>query len=137
MQYLEMMLRPVVQQPEIVLLTHLPSVLVVVEDHLLLSVEQIQDSTVSSAIVDFILWFCASLSSKTWSLNLYPSYCFLMLCSKISLQTQLFKTRVLSDIENPKKIRFKPEKGHFLVYFNWATVQDCFVRINFFYYGKD
>ena len=32
-----------------------------------------------SAIADFILWFCTSLSSETWSLILFLSNCFSML----------------------------------------------------------
>ena len=37
-----------------------------------------------------------------------------MLAAEEGFQTQLFKTQVLTqpDFENPKKIHFKPEKGH-------------------------
>ena len=45
---------------------------------------------------------------------------FLCSAAKEGFQTQLFKTRVLTqpDFENPKKINFKPEKGHF-----WFTLK--------------
>ena len=41
-----------------------------------------------------------------------------------SLEHNLFKIPVLiqTDIENLKKIHFKPEKGQFLVYFNRAII---------------
>ena len=40
--------------------------------------------------------------------------------SNSAFHSQLFKTRVLTqpDFENPKKIHFKPEKGHF-----WFTLK--------------
>jgi hypothetical protein len=55
----------------------------------------------------FLSHFFFMLSSKRWFLN--PAF-----------QTQLFKTQVLTqpDFENPKKIYFKPEKGHF-----WFTLK--------------
>ena len=45
---------------------------------------------------------------------------FLCSAAKEGFQTQLFKTRVLTqpDFENSKKIHFKPEKGHF-----WFTLK--------------
>ena len=57
--------------------------------------------------------------------NLFLSHLFFMLSSKRgflnpAFQTQLFKTQVLTqpDFENPKRIHFKPEKGHF-----WFTLK--------------
>ena len=75
--------------------------------------------TCFSAIVNFILWFCTSLSNDTWSFELISQ---LLLFD--SQQQKLFKTGVLTqtDTENPQKTHFKPEKGHFRVYFNRATV---------------
>ena len=45
---------------------------------------------------------------------------FLCSAAKETFQTQLFKTLVLTqpDFEKPKKIHFKPEKGHF-----WFTLR--------------
>jgi hypothetical protein len=69
-------------------------------------------------------------AEKPGVLNIFLSYFFFMLSSKREFskpnisnppfQTQLFKTRVLTqpDFENPKKIHFKPEKGHF-----WFTLK--------------
>ena len=83
--------------------------------------------TCFSAIVDFIIWFCTSLSSaeKPGVLNLFLSHFFFMLSSKRlfsnpAFQTYLFKTRVLTqpDFENPKKIHVKPLKGHL-----WLTLK--------------
>jgi hypothetical protein len=66
-----------------------------------------------------------ALAEKPGVLNLFLSHFFFMLSSKRgfsnpAFQTQLFKTRVLTqpDFENPKKIHFKPEKGHF-----WFTLK--------------
>jgi len=71
--------------------------------------------TCFSAIIDFIIWFCTSLSRETWSLEFISQLFFLCSAAKEGFQTQLFKTWVLTqpDFENPKKIHFKPEKGHF------------------------
>ena len=59
--------------------------------------------TCFSAIVDFILWFCPSLSRETWSFELI-SQLFLFDAKKV-FQTQVFKTQVLTkpDFENLKK----------------------------------
>ena len=83
--------------------------------------------TCFSAIVDFIIWFCTSLSRETWSFELISqSFLFLWSAAKESFQIQLFKTQVLTqpDFENSKKIRFKPEKGHFCF-----TLKEPVVRI--------
>ena len=71
--------------------------------------------TCFSAIVDFIIWYCTSLSRETWSFELI-SQSFLFYAqqqkrvfkprfSNPTFQTQLFKTQVLTqpDFENPKK----------------------------------
>ena len=59
--------------------------------------------TCFSAIVDFIIWFCTSLSRETWSFELI-SQLFLFDAKKV-FQTQVFKTQVLTkpDFENLKK----------------------------------
>jgi hypothetical protein len=48
--------------------------------------------TCFSAIVDFIIWYCTSLSRETWSFELI-SQSFLFFCSaaKEGFQTQIFK----------------------------------------------
>ena len=66
--------------------------------------------TCFSAIVDFIIWFCTSLSRETWSFELI-SQSFLFYAQqqkrvfKPSFPNPAFPTRVLtqSDFENPKK----------------------------------
>ena len=61
-----------------------------------------------SAIPDFIIWFCTSLSSETWSLNLFFSNCSLILSSK-------------------RRFSNSAGLGHFLVYFNKAVYTNSFI----------
>ena len=74
----------------------------------------------SAIVVDFI-----TSVEKPGVFNLFLSHFFFMLSSKRGVlnpafQTQLFKTQVLTqpDFENPPKIHFKSEKGHF-----WITLK--------------
>ena len=63
-----------------------------------------------SAIVDFIIWFCASLSRETCSFVIISQlFLFYAQQQKEGFQTQLFKTWVLTqpDFENPKKNPFQ------------------------------
>ena len=75
--------------------------------------------TCFSAIVDFILRFCTSPSSETWTLNLFLIYCFLMLSSKRRVSNLAFQKS--SSKPNwyfkSKKIHFKPKKAIF-----WVTL---------------
>ena len=66
--------------------------------------------TCFSAIVNFILWFCTSLSNDTWSFELISQ---LLLFD--SQQQKLFKTGVLTqtDTENPPKNPFQIRKRPF------------------------
>ena len=59
--------------------------------------------TCFSAIVDFIIWFCTSLSRETWSFELISQSFLFYAQQQKSFQTQLFKTQVLTqpDFENP------------------------------------
>ena len=67
---------------------------------------------VSQQLLTLFLGFVPALVVK-------PGVLYLFLSSKNVFQTQLFKSRVLTqtDIENLKKIHFKPEKGIF-----WSTL---------------
>ena len=56
-----------------------------------------------------------SLSCGTWSF--FSVIVFRCSATKEGFQTQLFKTRVLT-----KKINYKPENGHILIYFNRPNV---------------
>ena len=77
------------------------------------------------AIVDCIFWFSTSLSNETWSFEPISS---LLLYNaqqhkkvlKPSFSNLGFKTQ--TDHANPAKVHFKPEKDHFLVYFNRASI---------------
>ena len=58
-----------------------------------------------------VISFLCSAAKDSFQTQLFiPSF------SNPAFQTQLFETHVLTqpDFENPKKIHFKPEKGHFL-----------------------
>ena len=70
-------------------------------------------------------WFYHMVLYKPQQRNLefwtyFSVISFLCLATKEDFQTQQFKSRVLNqpDFENPKKIHFKPEKGHF-----WFTLK--------------
>ena len=71
---------------------------------------------VSQQLLTLFLGFVQASAVKPGVLNLFLS-------SKNVFQTQLFKTRVLTqtDIENLKKYPFQTWKRHFLVYFNRAN----------------
>ena len=77
-----------------------------------------------SAIVDFIIWFCTSLSAeKSGVLNLFLSHFFFMLSSKRGFSNPAFQnsrsnpTRFWKPEQNP----FQTWKRPFLVYFKRAT----------------
>ena len=57
--------------------------------------------TCFSAIVDFIIWFCASLSRETWSYELI-SQLFLFYAQQ---QKKVFKTQVLTQPDFKNKVK--------------------------------
>ena len=66
----------------------------------------------------FVLYKPQQRNLEFWTYFFFIS--FLCSAAKEGFQTQLFKTLVLTqpDFENPKKIHFKPVKGHF-----WFTLK--------------
>ena len=73
--------------------------------------------TCFSAIVDFIIWFCTSLSSaeKPGVLNLFLSHLFFMLSSKRGFSNPAFQNSGSNPtwFRKPEKIPFQTKKGHF------------------------
>ena len=86
-----------------------------------------------SAIVDFIIWFCTSLSSaeKPGVLNLFLSHFFFMLSSKRGVSNPAFQNSGSNPtwFWKPEKNPFQTWKRPFLVYFKgsnnvWAVEKD-------------
>ena len=81
--------------------------------------------TCFSAIVDFIIWFCTSLSSaeKPGVLNLFLSHFFFMLSSKRGVSNPAFQNLGSNPtwFWKPEKNPFLTWKRPFLVYFKRAT----------------
>ena len=80
--------------------------------------------TCFSAIVDFIIWFCTSLSRETWSFELILSHFFFMLSSKRGFSNPAFQNSGSNPtwFWKPEKNSFQTWKRPFLVYFKRTIV---------------
>ena len=79
--------------------------------------------TYFSAIVDFIFWFCTSLSKEPGVLNLFLSHFFFMLISKRGFSNPAFQNSGSNPTWywKPKTNPFQTWKRPYLVYFKRAS----------------
>ena len=77
----------------------------------------IMSKNMRGCVLNFWLEYkITNLSNETWSIELISQLHITFWCSaaKKGFHTQLFKIWGLPNVENPQKIHFKLQKGHFL-----------------------